>query len=195
MKQVNCKVASSQRGQINCGGKQNSAFKDIKSKERNHSCENSRSAENHRLNFPFFLPHYKWTPRDLSENTFDVESFPSYQSLGKLTTHRRDTVISFFNSEPSIVNKDKEGDDATDYMTVEDEDDPTMIPELNTMKEIARNGSVPNADDYYRYMQRMGRSRRATSTRTSEGDSSCQCHNPGGLMLVIQSLMSLVFQI
>ena len=73
-------------------------------------------------------------------------------------------------------------------MTVEDEDGPIMIPELEPVKVTARNGSVPNADDYYRYMQRMGGGGSKTSTRTSEGESTCQCHNrntPGGLILFL----------
>ena len=162
-------------------------FKNIKSQERKHSCESIRSSENFNQKFPLYLPHYKWTPRDLSENTFDVESVPSYHSLGKLSTHRRDTVISFFNSEPNIVNKDEIGDDVTEYMTVEDEDPPIMIPESETVRVTARNGSVPNADDYYRYMQRMGGGGRKTSNRTSEGDNSCHCHSrntTGGLIFL-----------
>jgi hypothetical protein len=121
---------------------------------------------------------YKWTDREISENHSDLECLEAGTISHRLmnsssTNERRDTIISFCNSEPNISNntEDLVVDDvseAPDHLKIEHKvlsknslhQNISKSVENNSMNIYTRNGhsSSPQLKnlDYYRYSERMG---------------------------------------
>ena len=119
------------------------------------------------------MSDYKWTDREISENNFGLEYLEAVtfsHSLRNIssTNQRRDTIISFCNSEPKISNNTKDlvvagASEAAAHLTTELEVPGTDSLHQNISKSLennSRNGhsSSPHLDnlEYYRYRKRMG---------------------------------------
>ena len=124
------------------------------------------------------MSDYKWTARAISENNSDLEYFEAgaiSHSLRNIssTNQRRDTIISFCNSEPNISNNTEdmgvaEASERAAYLTIAHKVPWTDSLHRNISKSLnnnstnicPRNGhcSSPHLDnlDYYRYRKRMG---------------------------------------
>jgi hypothetical protein len=124
---------------------------------------------------PPIISDYKWTARELSENNIDLELSIISHSLWNVssTNQRRDTLVSFCNSEPNISNntEDLVVDDASKaepHLSFEQEGPWTDSLHQNISKSLENNSTniyprnghstSPNIDnlDYFRYRKRMG---------------------------------------
>jgi hypothetical protein len=93
------------------------------------SADNIQSSENLNQRFsslkPPIMSDYKWTARELSENNFDLELGLISHSLWNVssTNPRRDTIISFCNSEPNIVSNNEnllaDVSEVADHLTID----------------------------------------------------------------------------
>ena len=143
---------------------------------------------------PPIISDYKWTDRDKSENNFDLELGVVSHSLWNVSSanQRRDTIISFCNSEPNFCNNTEDlvvtdASEAAAHLTLEQEvpgcyalyQYKSKSVENNSMNIYPRNGhsSSPHLDnlDYYRYRKRMDGGK-SENEDTFDDDLACKCN-------------------
>ena len=139
------------------------------------------------------MSDYKWTARAISENNSDLEYFEAgaiYHSLRNIssTNQRRDTIISFCNSEPNISNNTEDLEvagvsEAAAHLTIEHEVPGTDSLHPNTSKSLENNSSSPNLNniEYCRDRKRMVGSNFENEHTFEDdlenmGDVACKCN-------------------